>query len=129
MRKPIFVLFVTLLLFINPGCLARYGEDRLNHLLSSLDDLKSECEKNNKELTEDQIKEKLGKPGWLKPVYENNLDLSLLEKLREGSGVLLIPNRAGLYDDMLTDKEEKRLKSVELLSYVYDRMWGRRIPH
>ncbi len=116
------IIFIILLFFTLPGCLARDGEDRLNHLLSSLDDLKGEGEKNNKELTEDQIKEKLGKPGWLKPVYENNLDLSLLEKLREGSGVLLIPNRTDLYDEMLADKKEKRLKSVELLSYVYDRM-------
>jgi hypothetical protein len=116
------IIFIILLFLTLPGCLARYGEDRLNHLLSSLDDLKSECEKNNKELTGDQIKEKLGKPGWLKPVYENNLDLSLLEKLREDSSVLLIPNRAGLYDDMLTHKRKKILKSVELLSYVYDRM-------
>ncbi len=122
MRKPIFVLFVTLLLFTLPGCLVRYGEDRLNHLLSSINELKIECVKDNEKLTEDQIKEKLGKPGWFKPIYENNLDISLLDKLKSDSGISLQPNPQDLYDVMLKDIENGRLKSVKLLSYVYDRM-------
>jgi hypothetical protein len=122
MIKPTLVFFIILLFLMHSGCLVRYGEDRLNHLLSSLDDLKSECEKSDKKLTEEQIKEKLGKPGWLKPIYENNLDISLLDKLKRDSGVSLEPYPQNLYNVMLEDINNGRLKSIKLLSYVYDRM-------
>ncbi len=62
----IILLFLTL-----PGCLARYGEGRLDQLLLSIKDL----EENGEDLTEKKIKEKLGKPGFLKPIYERNLNL------------------------------------------------------
>jgi hypothetical protein len=113
---------VFLLFLIFPGCLARYGEDRLDQLLLSVNNLKKECEANDEELTEEKIKERLGKPGFLKPVYECNLDLPLLYTLEKNAGVLLVPDRAGLYKDMLTAVEEKKLNSIKLLSYVYDRM-------
>ncbi len=67
----IILLFITL-----PGCLIRYGEGRLDQLLLSVDELKKECEANGEELTEEKIKEKLGKPGFLKPIYEKNLVLA-----------------------------------------------------
>ncbi len=89
----IILLFITL-----PGCLARYGEDRLEYLL----DITKEWEKPGVDLTEDKIKEKLGKPGFLKPIYERNLNSSSIYSLKKDSGVLLIPNRTDLYDDMLT---------------------------
>lgn len=109
---------IILLFIILPGCLARYGEDRLGQLLLSIKDL----EENGEELTEEKIKEKLGKPGFLKPIYETNLNFSSLYKLKEDSCVSLIPNRAELYDDMLMYNSNGSLESVKLLSYVYDRM-------
>ncbi|MBS1256972.1 MAG: hypothetical protein MAG551_00007 [Candidatus Scalindua arabica] len=108
----IILLFLTL-----PGCLARYGKDRLDQLLSSVKDL----EENGEELTEEKIKEKLGKPGFLKPIYEHNLNSSSLYNLKKDSGVLLIPNRTDLYDDMLTVVKKERSSNIKLLSYVYDR--------
>ena len=84
--------------------------------------MKKECEANNEELTEVKIKEKLGKPGFLKPIFEHNLDLPLLDTLERDSGILLIPNRAELYKDMLTTVGKEKLNSIKLLSYVYDRM-------
>ena len=113
-KSAISIILISLTL---PGCLARYGEDRLGQLLSSIKDL----EENGEELTEERIKEKLGKPGFLKPIYERNLNFSSLYNLKKDSGVLLIPNRTGLYDDMLTAVEEERSSSIKLLSYVYDR--------
>ena len=113
-KSAISIILISLTL---PGCLARYGEDRLGQLLSSIKDL----EENGEELTEERIKEKLGKPGFLKPIYERNLNFSSLYNLKKDSGVLLIPNRTGLYDDMLTAVEEERTSSIKLLSYVYDR--------
>ena len=113
-KSAISIILISLTL---PGCLARYGEDRLGQLLSSIMDL----EENGEELTEERIKEKLGKPGFLKPIYERNLNFSSLYNLKKDSGVLLIPNRIGLYDDMLTAVEEERSSSIKLLSYVYDR--------
>ncbi len=113
---------VFLLFLILPGCLARYGEGRLDQLLLSVNDLKKECEANDEKLTEEKIKDKLGKPGFLKPVYESNLDLPLLYTLEKDAGVLLVPNRDELYEDMLTAVEEDKLSSIKLLSYVYDRM-------
>lgn len=111
-----------LLFLILPGCLARYGEGRLDQLLLSVNDLQKECEANDEELTEEKIKERLGKPGLLKPVYERNLRLSYLYKLKDDAGVLLVPNRDKLYRDMLTAVEKDKLSSIKLLSYVYDRM-------
>ncbi|MHC4307665.1 MAG: hypothetical protein ACYSR7_03470, partial [Planctomycetota bacterium] len=113
---------VFLLFLILPGCLARYGEGRLDQLLLSVNNLKRECEANDEKLTEEKIKDKLGKPGLLKPVYERNLDLPLLYTLEKDAGVLLVPNRDELYEDMLTAVEEDKLSSIKLLSYVYDRM-------
>ncbi|MCP4253285.1 MAG: hypothetical protein GY775_07725 [Candidatus Scalindua sp.] len=113
---------VLLLFLILPGCLARYGEGRLDQLLLSVNDLKKECNANNEELTEERIKEKLGRPGFLKPIYEQDLDLSSLDTLEKDAGILLIPNRAELYKDMLTAVESEKLSSIKLLSYVYDRM-------
>jgi len=113
-KSAISIILISLTL---PGCLARYGEDRLGQLLSSIKDL----EENGEELSEERIKEKLGKPGFLKPIYERNLNFSSLYNLKKDSGVLLIPNRIGLYDDMLTAVEEERSSSIKLLSYVYDR--------
>ncbi len=113
---------VFLLFLILPGCLARYGEGRLDQLLSSVNDLEKECVANGEELTEEKIKEKLGKPGFLKPIYERNLDLTFLNTLENDAGVLLVPDREELYKDMLTAVEEDRLSSIKLLSYVYDRM-------
>ena len=113
---------VFLLFLILPGCLARYGEGRLDQLLVSVNDLKKECEANDEKLTEEKIKEKLGKPGFLKPVYERNLNLAFLGTLKDDAGILLVPDRAELYEDMLTAVEEDRLSSIKLLSYVYDRM-------
>ncbi len=119
---------VILLILTLPGCLARYGEGRLEHLCKSIKDLEKECEKNREELTEEKIKEKLGKPGLLKPIYECNLNFSSLYNLKKDSGVLLIPNRTDLYDDMLTAVEKDRLSSIKLLSYVYDRMGSLESP-
>ena len=113
---------VFLLFLILPGCLARYGESRLDQLLLSVNELKTECEANNEELTEEKIKEKLGKPGFCKPIYERDLDLSFLGTLKSDAGVLLVPNREELYKDMLTDVNDGKLSSIKLLSYVYDRM-------
>jgi hypothetical protein len=113
---------VFLLFLILPGCLARYGEGRLDQLLVSVNDLKKECEANDEKLTEEKIKEKLGKPGFLKPVYERNLNLAFLGTLKDDAGILLVPDHAELYEDMLTAVEEDRLSSIKLLSYVYDRM-------
>ena len=122
MIKIRLIIFIILLLLLCPGCLVRYGEDRLNQLLMSVNNLQRVCVENDEKLTEEKIKEKLGKPGWLKPVYEHNLDFTLLKNLKKDSGVLLIPNREGLYNDMLIDIKKKRLKRVRLLSYIYDRM-------
>ncbi|MFQ5964223.1 MAG: hypothetical protein ACE5KZ_08075 [Candidatus Scalinduaceae bacterium] len=122
MIKTKSVLFIIVLFLIHPGCLARYGEGRLDQLLLSINDLKSECENNNEKLTEEKIKKKLGRPGWLKPVYEHNLDLSLLDKLKKDSGILLQSNPQDLYDVILRDINGGRLKNIILLSYVYDRM-------
>ncbi len=69
-KTAISIILISLTL---PGCLARYGEDRLGQLLSSIKDL----EENGEELTEERIKEKLGKPGFLKPIYERNLNFLL----------------------------------------------------
>ena len=113
---------VFMLFLILPGCLARYGEGRLDQLLFSVNDLQKECVVNNEELTEEKIKEKLGRPGLFKPIYERGLDLSSLGKLKNDAGVLLIPNRAELYKDMLTAVKKDKLSSIKLLSYVYDRM-------
>lgn len=55
---------VFLLFLILPGCLAQYGEGRLDQLLLSVTDLEKECVTNGEELTEEKIKEKLGKPGF-----------------------------------------------------------------
>ncbi len=115
-------IYVFLLFLILPGCLARYGKGRLDQLIISINDLEKECNVNNEELTEEKIKEKLGKPGFLKPIYERKLDLLLLGALEKDAGILLIPNRAELYGDMLTAVEEEKLSSIKLLSYVYDRM-------
>ena len=87
-----------------------------------MNDLKKECEANNEELSEAKIKEKLGKPGFLKPVYEHNLDLSFLHTLEKDAGVLLVPDREDLYRDMLAAVAQGNLSSIKLLSYVYDRM-------
>mgnify|MGYP000106102364 CR=1 FL=1 len=113
---------VLLLILILPGCLARYGEGRLDQLLFSINELKEECVVNNEELTEGKIKEKLGKPGFLKPIYERSLDLSLLRTLDNDAGFLLIPDHADLYREMLTAVEKEKLSNIKLLSYVYDRM-------
>lgn len=118
----IILLFLTL-----PGCLARYGEDRLGQLLSSIKDLEKECEGNNRELTEEKIRERLGRPGFLKPIYERNINFSSLYNLKKDSDVSLIPNRTDLYVNMLTAVRKGRLSSIKLLSYVYDRM-GREEP-
>ncbi|HDY66338.1 MAG TPA: hypothetical protein ENH85_00955, partial [Candidatus Scalindua sp.] len=122
MIKIKLAIIIILLFIILPGCLARYGEDRLGQLLTSIKVLKKECDKNGVDLTEEKIKEKLGKPGFLKPIYERNLNLSFLDNLKRDSGVSLIPNRAELYDDMLMYNTNGNLESVKLLSYVYDRM-------
>ncbi|MFQ5687408.1 MAG: hypothetical protein ACE5GV_12195 [Candidatus Scalindua sp.] len=114
-------IYIVLLFLTLPGCLARYGEGRLDQLLLSVDELKKECEANGKELTEEKIKKKLGKPGFLKPVYERNLNLSFLDILEDDAGVLLVPNRSDLYENMLTSVKEDKLSSIKLLSYVYDR--------
>jgi len=113
---------VFLLFLILPGCLARYGEGRLDQLLLSVNDLEKECVANGEELTEEKIKEKLGRPGFLKPIYERNLDLTFLTTLENDAGVLIVPDREELYRDMLTAVEEGKLSSIKLLSYVYDRM-------
>jgi hypothetical protein len=113
---------VFLLFLILPGCLARYGEGRLDQLLLSVNDLKRECVENGEALTEEKIKEKLGRPGFLKPIYERNLDLTFLTTLENDAGVLIVPDREELYRDMLTAVEEGKLSSIKLLSYVYDRM-------
>jgi len=112
---------VFLLFLILPGCLARYGEGRLDQLLLSVNELEKECEANGEKLTEVQIRGKLGEPGFLKPIYECNLNLSFLDKLKDDAGVLLVPNRAELYEDMLTAVKEDKLSGIKLLSYVYDR--------
>ncbi len=118
----ILTISVFLLSLILPGCLARYGEGRLDQLLLSVNDLKKECGANGEELTEEKIKEKLGRPGFLKPIYERNLDLTFLTTLENDAGVLLVPDREELYKDMLTAVEEDKVSSIKLLSYVYDRM-------
>ena len=110
-----------LLLLIHPGCLARYGEARLNQLLLSVNELKKTCNVRGEELSEKKIKEKLGKPGFLKPIYESNLDFFSLDKLKENSGVLLVPNRTDLYKDMLVAINENGCNNIKLLSYVYDK--------
>lgn len=110
----------------NPGYLVRYGEKRLDYLRNTTEALQKECDKNGSELTEEKIKEKLGKPGFLKPVYETNLDLTsrsirqTLRELNKDKGVLLKHHPDNLYD-VLSD-EDKNLKNLKLLSYVYDRM-------
>ena len=113
---------IFLLFLILPGCLARYGEGRLDQLLLSINDLKKECEVNDEKLTGEKIKEKLGKPGFLKPLYERNLNLSFLSALENDAGVLLVPDHAELYEEMKTAVEEDKLSGIKLLSYVYDRM-------
>ncbi len=132
-KTKLTIIFI-LLFIILPGCLARYGEKRLEYLLN----ITEEWEKPGVVLTEDKIKDKLGKPGFLKPIYETNLDFPLplldtskderkhnlcrLYNLRKDSKVLLIPNREELYNDMITAVENEELTSIKLLSYVYDRM-------
>ena len=113
---------VFMLCLIFPGCLARYGEGRLDQLLFSVNELQKECVANNEELTEEKIKERLGKPGFLKPIYERNLNLPFLNTLKDDAGVSLVPNRPELYDDMLAAVKEDKSYSIKLLSYVYDRM-------
>ena len=115
-------ILVFMLCLIFPGCLARYGEGRLDQLLFSVNELQKECVANNEELTEEKIKERLGKPGFLKPVYVRNLNLSFLNTLKDDAGVSLVPNRPELYDDMLAAVKEDKSYSIKLLSYVYDRM-------
>jgi len=137
-KSAILILLLFLILpgcLRNPGFLSRYGKDRLEHFL----DITDEWERPGVVLTEDKIKEKLGKPGFLKSIYEYNLDfppscsdpvkeeehkrnLCRLKDLNRDSGILLIPNRRDLYRDMIRDVESKRLTSIKLLSYVYDRM-------
>ncbi len=113
---------VILLILTLAGCLARYGEDRLNQLLSSIEELEASGE----ELSEEKIKDKLGKPGFLKPIYETNLDLAsrktqkTLRDLNKDKGVLLKYYPDDLYDELLG--KHGRLKNLKLLSYVYDRM-------
>ncbi len=133
MIKTKLTIIIILLFIMLPGCLrnqgylVRYGEDRLNQLRMSVNKLQRECQDNNVELTEAKIKERLGKPGFLKPIYETNLDLSFLDNLERDSGVSLIPislipNRADLYRVMSDERDNGNLESVKLLSYVYDRM-------
>ena len=118
---PIILLFITL-----PGCLIRYGEGRLDQLLLSVDELKKECEANGEELTEEKIKEELGKPGFLKPIYEEDLKLAsditqkTLRDLNKDKGVALKHYPRDLYDVLSGNNGE--LKNLKLLSYVYDRM-------
>lgn len=118
MIKTKVIIFVILLFLILPGCLARYGEGRLEQLLTSVNNLQRESEENNEELTEEKIREILGEPGLLKPIYERNLEFSFLDKLKEDSGVLLMPNRVDLYDDMLTDIKKKEIKERKS-AFVY----------
>ena len=118
--KPAISIF--LLFLILPGCLARYGEGRLDQLLLSVNNLKKECEANDEKLTEEKIKEKLGKPGFLKPIYESNLNLSFLSALENDAGVLLVPDHVELYEEIIAAVEEDKLSGIKLLSYVYDRM-------
>ncbi|MFQ5787584.1 MAG: hypothetical protein ACE5H1_06335, partial [Thermodesulfobacteriota bacterium] len=113
----ILVLLCLLLLLMNTGCLARYGKSRLDHLCSSLGRLS-----NNNQLTEDDIKKTLGKPGYFKPVFEGNLDMNFLKDLEKNKNIMLVPNTQELYTNMIRDKENGELESVKLLSYVYDRM-------
>ena len=125
MNKIKLTIIIILLFITLPGCLIRYGEGRLDQLLLSVDELEKECEANGEELTEEKIKEKLGKPGLLKPIYETSLDFSILEtllyKLKEDAGFLLVPNRAELYEDMIVAIKEGRCRNIKLLSYVYDK--------
>jgi len=125
-------IFVLLLFFTLPGCLARYGEDRLGQLLSSIEKLSSEP-------SEVEIKRELGKPGFLKPIYERKLgfpspcsdpvkeeerkrNLCRLHNLKRDANVSLMPNCDNLYSDMITAVKDDGLTSIKLLSYVYDRM-------
>lgn len=91
-------------------------------MLLSVNGLEKECDTKKEALTEEKIKATLGKPGFLKPVYESKLDLPLLGTLERDAGVLLIPNRAELYGDMIAAVREEKLSNIKLLSYVYDRM-------
>ncbi len=124
-RSAIFALLLFLILpgcLRNPGFLVRYGEKRLEYLLEVTD----EWEKPGVVLTEDKIKQKLGKPGFLKPVYETNLNLAstktqkTLRDLEKDKGVLLEYYPKNLYE-VLSGKHGN-LKDLKLLSYVYDRM-------
>jgi hypothetical protein len=118
---------VFLLFLILPGCLARYGEERLKYLLDITEEWESPGEFSA--LTEDKIKVKLGKPGFLKPIYERNLELAsgktqkTLRDLNKDKGVALKHYPDGpddLYDEL--SAEYGKLKNLKLLSYVYDRM-------
>jgi hypothetical protein len=124
-KSAIFVFLLFLILpgcLHNPGYLVRYGEKRLEYLL----DITKEWGKPGVDLTEDKIKEKLGKPGFLKPIFETNLDLASLKTqktlrdLDEHKGVLLKYYPDDLYDEL--SGRHGRLKSLKLLSYVYDRV-------
>jgi len=119
----IILLFITLPGCLrNPGYLARYGEKRLAYLV----DITKEWEKPGIVLTEDKVKDKLGKPGFLKPIYETNLVLAsakthkTLRDLKKDKGVLLKHYPEDLYD-VLSGKDGI-LENLKLLSYVYDRM-------
>ena len=122
MMKIKSAILVLLLFLILPGCLVRYGEKRLDYLHK----ITKDWEKPGFVLTEDKIKEKLGKPGFLKPIYETDFVLSLpkskkiLRDLDKDKGVLLEYYPDDLYDQLLG--KHGKLKNLKLLSYVYDRM-------
>ncbi len=127
-------IFIILLFITLPGCLhgpgylVKYGEERLKYLV----DITEEWERDDEfsTLTEDKIKCELGKPGFLKPIYETNLVLAsdktkkTLRDLKKDKGVALkhYPDEPpdDLYD--VLSGSNGKLKNLKLLSYVYDRM-------
>jgi hypothetical protein len=128
MIKIKLTIFVFLLFIILPGCLhnpgylVKYGKKRLEYLLNITEQWKNP----NVVLTEDEIKKNLGKPGFLKPIYEEDLVLAsektkkTLRDLNKDKGVALKHYPDGLYDEL--SAEYGKLKNLKLLSYVYDRM-------